>query len=54
MDNGGWEQWEIIGDNSLICQFIENYEGDDMLSDLILEDFVKDAYPTGITLSVGQ
>lgn len=41
-------QIELIGDNLAIMQYIENYEGDDLGNDIIMEDFVDDFNDTGV------
>lgn len=47
LSNGNKEQINLIGDNNKILSFIENYEGNDLGGDLILQDFVEDFECTG-------
>lgn len=48
--NGNQEQVIIKGDMNKIFAFIESYEGSDLGNELICQDFVTDAEPTGVII----
>ncbi|UFK27473.1 hypothetical protein [Elizabethkingia phage TCUEAP2] len=50
LKNGNEIQIEVLGDQTKIIQFIEDYKGDDLGNDLILQDFVTDFKETGVEI----
>lgn len=50
LKNGNEIQIEVLGDQTKIIQFIEDYKGDDLGNDLILQDFVTDFRETGVEI----
>ncbi|TNE75022.1 hypothetical protein EP331_00200 [bacterium] len=48
--NGDQIQVTLEGDMNKIFQFIEDYKGDDLGNDLILQDFVDDFEETGVII----
>lgn len=51
LSNGNLAQVEIFGDLNKIFSYIENYKGNDVGNDIILEDFVTDTKSTGVIMS---
>ena len=50
LKNGNEIQIEVLGDQTKIIQFIEDYKGDYLGNDLILQDFVTDFKETGVEI----
>jgi len=50
LSNGNQAQIKLEGNTSMILNFIETYEGDDLGNDIILEDFITDAVQTGVII----
>lgn len=50
LKNGNEIQIEVLGDQTKIIQFIEDYKGDDLGNDLILQDFVTDFKETEVEI----
>jgi hypothetical protein len=50
LSNGNEAQIKVEGNMTEIFNFIENYEGNDLGNDLILEDFVTDFELTGVII----
>ena len=50
LKNGNEIQIEVLGDQTKIIQFIEDYKGDDLGNDLILQDFVTEFRETGVEI----
>jgi len=50
LSNGNLEQVILEGNTNKILTFIENYKGDDLGNELIMQDFVTNATPTGVVI----
>jgi len=48
LSNGNQAQVILQGDVNAMIKFIENYEGDDLGNDMLLQDFVIDFTETGV------
>lgn len=50
LKNGNQTQIKIYGNMAEIANYIDNYNGDDLGNDIILEDFVTDFEETGVII----
>ncbi len=50
LSNGNEAQIKVEGNQTQILNFIENYKGNDLGNDLVLEDFVTDFKLTGVVI----
>jgi hypothetical protein len=50
LKNGDQTQIELVGDAQSILNYIEEYQGDDLGNDIILEDFITDFNETGVII----
>lgn len=50
LSNGNEAQIKVEGNQAQILNFIENYKGNDLGNDLVLEDFVIDFKLTGVVI----